>query len=271
MVRIDSELLVKYMKDIAKTKPITKKQEYELFTAFKNGNKKAGDLLITANLRFVLKVALSYRNSPYAFEDLISIGIIGLIQARDNFDTNKGFKFITYAVWWVRQKITSTIQDSGSIIRIPQNLHRVMNKLVNDDVPKELWPKHLLEYTEIRDNTLSLDGIKKSEDDSDDKELHHKLASNTDAPDKAIELIEIEAYVKKRLGGITKRYASILDCYYGISDGVPKTMGQVGELYGVTRERIRQLMNMGIAELQYQRPFRKRDKECIATLSRLYA
>ena len=257
--------LANYLQDIQKTPLLTQKEEIYLAEQISEGDEEALNKLVEANLRFVVSVAKQYQNRGLPLEDLINEGNIGLIKAAHKFDRTKGFKFISYAVWWIRQAIMEAIVNQSRMVRLPFNkvwevfkVEKTYNKLRKDlgrdpsmeEVTKELGIP-ISDLSSIMKNLgkdLSLDEMISEDYDStlldfipDDKS---PLADNS----LMIESLKIE--VSKVLDSLPRREGEILRLYYGISEERTLTLTEIGELLNLSRERVRQIKELSLNKLR---------------------
>lgn len=251
--------LSKYFKDVKKYKLITADDEVNLAIRIKDGDTKAIDELVKANLKFVVSIAKEYQNQGLSLSDLISEGNYGLVKAASRFDYTKGFKFISYAVWWVKQSIIQSLNDNARMIRLPTN---VINKI--STLKKEI------EKFEFENEREPVFGEIFTED-NEPMELisYHKCISlneviNTNG-DELIDLIfsdesdsnkisedKIKRELNKTLSTLNQRERDIIECYFGLNtDREPMTLDAIGERYSITKERIRQIKEKALRKLRF--------------------
>ena len=262
---IEDSNLGLYLRDIARFKPLSSKEELKLAKLIKKGNKNALDRLIKANLRFVVSVARNYQNQGSSLVDLINDGNIGLIKAAQRFDENKNFKFISYAVWWVRQSILQGLVDQSRIVKIPlnrvakiyklgktqlnleQRFHRNPNvKEVADEMG--ISENDATEIMEIGSKHTSLNASI-SEDKSNS--LLDLINNNqSEMPDEKIERKSEEKVIKKLLSNLNDREKRVISLYFGLGEESRYTLDEIGQSSGVTRERIRQIKNVALQKLR---------------------
>ena len=260
----ESESLEKYLQEISKEEMIGLEEEAELAARIKKGDRKALERLTKANLRFVVSVAKQYQNQGLSLQDLINEGNMGLIKAAERFDETRGFKFISYAVLWIRQNILQAIADQSRIVRLPVNQSATLSKITrlsnkfeqeNERRPsiEELSERIDLPEDKI-DEAMSSVGHNVSVDapfsESDEGTLLDVLVNN-DIPsaDRELVLESLNAEVKTALKALNERERNIVMAFYGI--GQPEmTLEEIGVKYGLTRERVRQIKEKAIRRLR---------------------
>jgi RNA polymerase primary sigma factor len=257
-----------YLNQIKRTPLMSVEEEREVAKRAKNGDQAAVDQLVQANLRFVVSVAKKYANQGIPIEDLINDGNLGLIKAAQKFDVDRGYKFISYAVWWIRQSILQSISQSSRIVRIPLNranvLYKVGKALRELDqehgkapTPEEISKKmklpveEVLEAIRIANSHVSLDE-KMSEDGDDSSFLSHLADENVMPPDEFADTAMLGETLKKVLMTLSERERNIMVMYFGLDDGEPLTLEEIGKRMGLTRERIRQIKEQAIQRLRHQ-------------------
>lgn len=262
----ESLALDKYLNDIGKIPMLSADEEAELARRIKQGDQAALEKLTKSNLRFVVSVAKQYQNQGLSLSDLINEGNVGLMKAARRFDETKGFKFISYAVWWIRQSILQAIVEYSRIVRLPLNKVGSYNK-VNEAylsfVQKfEREPTHE-ELAEILDMTpkevsnmlkgngrhLSVDAPLSGED-GDSTMLDVIAPEGSDSPDDSLMAQSLKDEVKQGLSMLTPREVEVLSSYYGLGGKKSLTLEEIGELYGLTRERVRQIKERAIRRLR---------------------
>ena len=259
--------LDRYLSDIAKESMVTVDEEIELTRRIKKGDKRALDKLTRANLRFVVSVAKQYQNQGLSLPDLISEGNLGLIRAAERFDETRGFKFISYAVWWVRQNILSALSDHGRLVRLPQNkigalikIKKVYSQLEQDleRAPTEVEIANELDMT-VADVKLVLENSHRhssldmpvSKDDGSADKVGDFIA-NTTTPDTDQSLLDeslkkdIEACFKM----LTPRETATLILSFGLKGGHPKSNTEIGEMFDLSSERVRQVRERALKRLK---------------------
>lgn len=254
-----------YLKEIGKITLLTKDDECELAKAMAEGNSHAKDMLVVSNLRLVVSIAKKYTGRGILFLDLIQEGNIGLIRAVEKFDYSKGFKFSTYATWWIRQAITRAIADQSRTIRIPVHMVETINKLrkssrqlmqdlsrkpTESEIAKHcgMTVDKVKEILRISQVPLSLEMPV-----GDDVGFLGDFVEDTrqDVPEKSMIRDSLKETLENVLGELTDREAHVLKLRFGLEDGVPKTLEEVGKMYSVTRERIRQIEAKALEKLRH--------------------
>ena len=255
-----------YLKEIGQVKLLTAEEEIELAKRVSEGDKKAKDRLTEANLRLVVSIAKKYSGRGLHILDLIQEGNTGLIRAVDKFDYTKGNKFSTYATWWIRQAITRAIADQARTIRVPVHMVEVINKATrcNRKLVQELGREPTLEEIAAELNlpiekiieanrtaadTLSLDMPVSDEEDTTIGSFVED--DNTPGPVDATSNAMLSEALTEILGTLTEREADVLRMRFGMYDGRTHTLEEVGQIFGVTRERIRQIENKAIRKLRH--------------------
>lgn len=255
-----------YLKDIGRVPLLTPEEEIELAIRIVNGDRDAKDRLIKANLRLVVSIAKKYTGRGMMFLDLIQEGNLGLIKAVDKFDYTKGFKFSTYATWWIRQAITRAIADQGRTIRIPVHMVETINKVKKtssmllhqkgkdptaDDIAEvlKMSPDKVREIMRISQEPVSLETPIGEEEDSHLGDF----IPDDDAPSPAdaAAMTFLKEKVNEVLNTLTPREAQVLRLRFGLYDGTVQTLEEVGTAFGVTRERIRQIEAKALRKLRH--------------------
>lgn len=261
----DSLSLDKYLQDISKEDMVTAEQEVELAYLIKGGDMEALEKLTRANLRFVVSVAKQYQNQGLPLSDLINEGNIGLIKAAQRFDPSKGFKFISYAVWWIRQSIMQAIVDQSRLIRLPLNKATASHKLYKASVAFE--QKHertpnaeeLSEITELKFDTvvdlLQSNSRPVSMDapmlEGEDMMLTDVIRDeNTIDPETEMMKQSLSKELKQMLSKLTQREADVVISYFGLNGDERMTLSEIGETFGLTRERVRQIKEKALRRLR---------------------
>ena len=260
----EGESLDKYLQEIGKEELLTVEEEVELAARVKKGDQKALETLTRANLRFVVSVAKQYQNQGLSLPDLINEGNLGLIKAAERFDETRGFKFISYAVWWIRQSILQAIAEQSRIVRLPLNQVSSVNKISqvlsrfeqeNERRPSvdEISEQIDLPMEKI-DEALSINGKHVSVDapfaEGEDNSLLDVLVNdNSPSADKQLVLESLRQEIQKALSCLNERERMIIEAYYGIEQP-EMTLEEIGTKYGLTRERVRQIKEKAIRRLR---------------------
>lgn len=260
----ESASLDKYLQEIGREDLVSIEEEIELAQRIRKGDRKALERLTKANLRFVVSVAKQYQNQGLSLPDLINEGNLGLIKAAEKFDETRGFKFISYAVWWIRQSILQAIAEQSRIVRLPLNqvgsvnkINRLLNKFEQENERRpsveELSSQIDLPEEKI-DDALKAPSRHISVDapfvEGEDNSLLDVLI-NDDAPttDRSLVLESLHTEIKSALKGLNERERNVLEAFYGI-DQPEMTMEEIGVKYGLTRERVRQIKEKAIRRLR---------------------
>jgi RNA polymerase primary sigma factor len=262
----DTPSLDKYLQEIGKVELISPEDEVMLARRIKSGDREALAKLVKANLRFVVSVAKQYQNQGMSLPDLINEGNLGLMKAAQRFDETRGFKFISYAVWWIRQAILQSLAEQARIVRLPVNKIGSINRInrafsrLEQEYEREPSSQEIADMLEMASDevkealktngrTVSMDAPISSEEDNT---MYDVLQSN-DAPSPDKNLInESLAYeIERALSTLSPREAKVLKLYFGISMKHPFTLEEIGEELGLTRERVRQIKEKAIKRIQY--------------------
>jgi RNA polymerase primary sigma factor len=261
----ESASLDKYLQEIGKEVLITVEEEVELAQRIKKGDREALERLTRANLRFVVSVAKQYQNQGLSLPDLINEGNLGLIKAAEKFDETRGFKFISYAVWWIRQSILQALAEQSRIVRLPLNQVGSLNKLnkafnkFEQEYERTPTPEELAETLELPKekvaDTLRVSGRHVSVDapfvEGEDNSLLDVLV-NSDSPKADSKLLSesLNREIERALSTLTERERDIIKLFFGI--GVQEmTLEEIGERFGLTRERVRQIKEKAIRRLRH--------------------
>lgn len=262
----ESLALDKYLQDIGKIDLLSVDQEAELARRIREGDQAALEVLTKANLRFVVSVAKQYQNHGLSLSDLINEGNVGLIKAAKRFDETRGFKFISYAVWWIRQSILQAIVEQSRIVRMPVNKMGSYNK-VNDaymsfvqEFEREpthqeladllnITPKEVAAMLQGGGRHVSFDAPVSSDEDSS---TMLDLVATDDEMQPDLKLMEesLRLEVLHGLSILSPREVDVLNSYYGLNGHKPLSLEEIGELYGLTRERVRQIKERAIRRLR---------------------
>src|SRR5512133_3905761 len=262
----ESASLDKYLQEIGKEELISVEEEVELAQRIKKGDQAALEKLTRANLRFVVAVAKQYQNQGLSLPDLINEGNLGLIKAAEKFDETRGFKFISYAVWWIRQSILQGLAEQSRIVRLPVNKIGSINRInrafarleqTYEREPSsqeiadmlEMVPEDVKEALKTNGRTVSMDAPISSEEDNT---MYDVIPSN-DAPSPDKNLInESLAYeIERALCTLSPRESKVLKLYFGLGMKHPFTLEEIGEELSLTRERVRQIKEKAIKRIQF--------------------
>ncbi len=279
ITRIDCDSLNKYFKEISKEHLLTSEEEVEVVRQIKQGDPNAKDRLVKANLRFVVSIAKQYQKGPVPLSDLINEGNIGLIKAAERFDETRGFKFITYAVWWIRQSILAALEEQSRIIRVPSNkisLFSKTQKVIDEWVKNNgRMPTHF-ELAEIMDineddihdiinlfhSTSSLDTLMDEKGDysfivmisEDDNQRDYQRSNDAE---------DLKNDVNKILSRLGKREKEIVEMVFGINRSSALSLEEISSLLGISRERVRQIKEKALKKLSFH-TVRKRIRKLTA-------
>ena len=263
----ESLALDKYLNDIGKIPMLTPEEEVKLAQRIREGDQNALDNMTRANLRFVVSVAKQYQNQGLSLSDLINEGNVGLIKAAKRFDETKGFKFISYAVWWIRQSILQAIVENSRIVRMPLNKVGSYNK-VNDayitfvqeferDPSDEeladllgITPREVQSMLRGSNRHVSLDAPLAGSEDSDATMLDVMVPEESGEPDLHLMAESLREEVALGLNILSPREMEVIASYYGLNGYQPLTLDEIGELYGLTRERVRQIKERALRRLR---------------------
>ena len=258
--------LDKYLQEIGKVDLITADQEVELAQRIKQGDQIALEKLTKANLRFVVSVAKQYQNQGLTLPDLINEGNLGLIKAAKRFDETRGFKFISYAVWWIRQSILQALAEQSRIVRLPLNKIGSINKInktfarleqENERPPsaEEIAKELDMTITDVKES-MKNSGRHVSMDapliEGEDSNLYDVLCSGESPnPDRKLLHESLRVEILRALETLTPREADVVKLYFGLSDAHPMTLEEIGETFDLTRERVRQIKEKAIRRLKH--------------------
>ncbi|NQY09314.1 MAG: sigma-70 family RNA polymerase sigma factor [Flavobacteriales bacterium] len=260
--------LDKYLQEIGRVDLITAEEEVKLAVRIKKGDHAALEKLTKANLRFVVSVAKQYQNQGLSLPDLINEGNLGLIKAAQRFDETRGFKFISYAVWWIRQSILQALAEQSRIVRLPLNKIGSINKIgkafsyleqqfEREPTPSEIAEKLELSETDIKESMknagrhVSMDAPL-SNDDSSSSNMYEVMPS-ADSPNPEGGLINdsLRTEIERALGTLTPREADVVRLYFGLNGEHSMTLEEIGEKFDLTRERVRQIKEKAIRRLKH--------------------
>ena len=262
---VSTDSLQLFLKDIGKVPLLTAAQEVELSKRIERGDHRAKQQMVEANLRLVVSIAKNYRNQGLPFLDLIQEGTIGLVRAAEKFDYRKGFKFSTYATWWIRQAVARALADKARTIRMPVHVVEKLNKIgrverkllaelghdpTADEIARELELERE-EVEQIRRSAQAPISLEKPVGDEEESEFGHFLADQSAAaPDEAAETTLRKETLKRILCALSPRERRVLELRYGLDGQHPRTLDEVGRTFNVTRERVRQIENQSLKKLQ---------------------
>lgn len=263
-ISTEEKILTKYMDDVGKYKPLSSEEERALAKCVRKGDKKAAMKLVHANLTFVIKVANNYKNQGLPLLDLINIGNMGLIQAAKRFDDRKNYKFISYAVWWVRQAILQALANQSRAIRVPLHcvsqiigVRRIKEKIEREKhreaFPEEIETALALKHPKTLSNLMCIDTPHLSLNSSsydDGAPLVELLESDIESPEDLVLAVSEKEDVIKHLGCLTPMEKKVICEYYGINKDDAKTLADIGKKYKLTRERVRQIREQALRKLR---------------------
>jgi RNA polymerase primary sigma factor len=258
--------LDKYLQDIGREELITAEEEVELARRIKSGDDKALDKLVKANLRFVVSVAKQYQNQGLSLPDLINEGNLGLIKAAQRFDETRGFKFISYAVWWIRQSILQALAEQSRLVRLPLNQVGSLNKIkkatsrleqeferppsVEEIAQKLDIPEHKLDKAlRITTRYVSMDAP--IAEDEDTKFLDVFVSEDTPRTDNNLMRESLNKEIQRSLSTLTEKERDVINLYYGIGMNHGLTLDEIGAKFNLTRERVRQIKEKAIRRLKH--------------------
>jgi RNA polymerase primary sigma factor len=262
---VSTDALQLFLKDIGKVPLLTAAQEVELSKRIERGEHKAKQKMVESNLRLVVSIAKNYRNQGLPFLDLIQEGTIGLVRAAEKFDHRKGFKFSTYATWWIRQAVARALADKARTIRMPVHVVEKLNKIgraerkLLSEFGREPTAAEIArevelgaeEVDQIRRSAQAPVSLEKPVGDEEESEFGHFLADeNVALPDDAAETQMRKETLKRILRTLSQRERRVLELRYGLDGQHPRTLDEVGRTFNVTRERVRQIENQCLKKLQ---------------------
>ena len=262
----ENQSLDKYLQEIGKVDLLTAEQEIELAIRMKKGDQSAMELLTKANLRFVVSVAKQYQNQGLSLGDLINEGNLGLIKAARRFDETRGFKFISYAVWWIRQSILQALAEQSRIVRLPLNRVGALNKIgkaysnLKQEFEREPSPEEIAQALEMDvdeiSSTMKIYGKQVSVDapfSLGDENSLLDVIQNDELPSPDNELISesLKTEVKSILAILPEREAEVIKLYFGLDGENPMTLEEIGDKFNLTRERVRQIKEKAIRRLRH--------------------
>jgi len=258
--------LDQYLREISQYQLLTRDQEVDLAQRIRTGDGEALDMLVRSNLRFVVSVAKKYQNQGVSLSDLINEGNLGLIRAAHKFDETKGIKFISYAVWWIRQAILQALAEQSRIVRVPLNragtLHRIgkRSSALQQELGREPTVEEIAEGLDISEEevakTLSISQTHLSLDapltpGEDNKLLDYLPDTQNLGPDDETFERALSESIEGVLSTLKEREAKILRLYFGLEGQEPMTLEEIGALLGITRERVRQIKEKALARLRH--------------------
>jgi RNA polymerase primary sigma factor len=266
-IAVEAESLDQYLSEISAYPLIGREDEAELARRIRAGEDTAMEELVRANLRFVVSVAKRYQNQGVSLADLINEGNIGLIRAAQKFDETKGIKFISYAVWWIRQAILQALAEQSRIVRVPLNragaLHRIGRRTSSltqelgreptaDEIARELNipPEEVAHTLTMAHTHLSLDAPLTPGEDG--RLLDYLTDDGASSPDDELYRRALCRSVVEALSTLGEREAEVLRLYFGLDEEEPLTLEQIGERFGITRERVRQIKEKALLRLRHQ-------------------
>ncbi len=271
----DNKSLDRYLLEISKVELLSAQEEIQLAKEIKKGSDKAFEKLVNANLRFVVTVAKQYQNQGLSLSDLISEGNIGLIKAAKRFDETRGFKFISYAVWWIRQSILQSLGENARVVRLPLNRIGILNKIKNINIefeqkhgrmptPEEISNQLKINDSEITEalqisvRNISLDAPIK---EGDDNNLIAVLSNLSEfSPDEKLFFYSLKQEITQVLSNLSDKEAEVLKLYYGLDSDFAFTLEDIGEKFHITRERVRQIKEKAIRRLRHKKRANKLKK-----------
>ena len=262
----ESQSLDKYLQEIGKVDLLKPEQEIELAINIKKGDQKSLEILTKANLRFVVSVAKQYQNQGLSLGDLINEGNLGLIKAAKRFDETRGFKFISYAVWWIRQSILQALAEQSRIVRLPLNRVSALNKIgkaysnleqefEREPNAAELAQELDMDVGEVAD-TLKISGRHLSMDAPFSQGEENRLLDIIEndqqpSPDYILMNESLKAEIERALATLTEREAEVIKLYFGLNIDHSMTLEEIGERFNLTRERVRQIKEKAIRRLRH--------------------
>jgi len=264
----DSKALDRYLLEISKVDLISQDEEIKLAKEIKNGDEKAFERLVNSNLRFVVTVAKQYQNQGLSLGDLINEGNIGLIKAARRFDETRGFKFISYAVWWIRQSVLQALGENGRIVRLPLNRIGILSKIkyFNTEFEQEngrepssseiadklkVDANEILEALQISSRNVSLDApVTEGEENNLLGVLSNTINSE---PDENLIVDSLKQEIESSLKSLSEREADVLKLYFGLGLDYPLTLEDIGDKFNLTRERVRQIKEKAIRRLRHKK------------------
>jgi len=261
----ESASLDKYLQEIGHEELLTTDQEVELAQRIRKGDKRALERLTKANLRFVVSVAKQYQNQGLSLPDLINEGNVGLIKAAEKFDETRGFKFISYAVWWIRQSILQAIAEQSRLVRLPLNQVGSVNKIARElnkfEQEHERKPSvdEIAERVDLPEDKIA-DAMKANSRhvsmdapiaDGEDSSMIDFLSGDSSNTDRELAIESLKAEVSRILKLLTDKEQKVLRAFFGIDGSPEMTLDEIGEKYNLTRERVRQIKEKALRRLRH--------------------
>lgn len=261
----ESASLDKYLQEIGHEELLTTDQEVELAQRIRKGDKRALERLTKANLRFVVSVAKQYQNQGLSLPDLINEGNVGLIKAAEKFDETRGFKFISYAVWWIRQSILQAIAEQSRLVRLPLNQVGSVNKITRElnkfEQEHERKPSvdEIAERVDLPEDKIA-DAMKANSRhvsmdapiaDDEDSSMIDFLSGDSSNTDRELAIESLKAEVSRILKLLTDKEQKVLRAFFGIDGSPEMTLDEIGEKYNLTRERVRQIKEKALRRLRH--------------------
>lgn len=261
----ESASLDKYLQEIGHEELLTTDQEVELAQRIRKGDKRALEKLTKANLRFVVSVAKQYQNQGLSLPDLINEGNVGLIKAAEKFDETRGFKFISYAVWWIRQSILQAIAEQSRLVRLPLNQVGSVNKITRElsrfEQEHERKPSvdEIAERVDLPEDKIA-DAMKANSRhvsmdapiaDGEDSSMIDFLSGDSSNTDRELAIESLKAEVSRILKLLTDKEQKVLRAFFGIDGSPEMTLDEIGEKYNLTRERVRQIKEKALRRLRH--------------------
>lgn len=260
--------LDKYLQEIGKVDLITAEEEVELAVRIREGDQAALEKMVNANLRFVVSVSKQYQNQGLSLPDLINEGNLGLIKAAQRFDETRGFKFISYAVWWIRQSILQALAEQSRIVRLPLNKIGSINKInktfakleqLHEREPSaeeiaealDMTPKDVKQSMKNSGRHVSMDAPLKNSDESSSNMYEVMPGEDRPSPEQQLMTDSLRKEIERALSTLTLREADVVRLYFGLGGEHPLTLEEIGERFDLTRERVRQIKEKAIRRLKH--------------------
>ena len=264
----ESQSLEKYLQEIGKVDLLTPEEEVDLAKTIKEGDQASLEKLTKANLRFVVSVAKQYQNQGLSLSDLINEGNLGLIKAAQRFDETRGFKFISYAVWWIRQSILQALAEQARIVRLPLNKIGTINRInrafseLEQKYERPPTAEELAEFLECSVNDIRQSLVNSGrhismdaqlvEGDESSSSLYDILPNDSlPTPEDGLAIESLRKDIERSLSTLTSREGDVVRMYYGLNGKAPLTLEEIGERFDLTRERVRQIKEKAIRRLRH--------------------